>query len=224
MARQKKPKSASADDQKETLARKIWLAGLGAYGKGVEEAQDRIGKLDRASQDAQRAFEDLVQKGQRIEASTRSQFEDARERLDPGSVRERFNEARERLSDRVADSLQGAAEGTRSVEEMIERVRRRVGADDPVSRRIDALSRDVADLARAVTAIAGIRFGADQSTEQATSKRASSKGDKNTTTAPKPKAKTKATAKPGPKRPAAKSAMRKKSVAKPKATARSRRS
>ena len=44
-------------NEAEDMARKIWLAGLGAYGKSVEEAQGRYEKL---SEEASKMFE-LVQ-------------------------------------------------------------------------------------------------------------------------------------------------------------------
>ena len=49
MARSRK--SRKAEESSENVARKIWLAGLGAYGKSLEDAQ---GQLDKASQEASR--------------------------------------------------------------------------------------------------------------------------------------------------------------------------
>jgi len=102
MAKSKKKSSSKkvTDETSENLARKIWLAGLGAYGKRIREAQ---GQLDKASREAQRAFDELVKKGQRFEGMTRDQLADARERLKPDAVRERLNEARELISDRISE-------------------------------------------------------------------------------------------------------------------------
>ena len=58
-----------AVEQAESLARRIWLAGLGAYGQSLEDAQQH---LDRAGGEASRLFQDLVEKGQRIEEQSRS--------------------------------------------------------------------------------------------------------------------------------------------------------
>ena len=44
-------------NEAEDMARKIWLAGLGAYGKSVEEAQGRYEKL---SEEANKMFDELV--------------------------------------------------------------------------------------------------------------------------------------------------------------------
>lgn len=48
----------------EEMARKIWLAGLGAYGKGYEEVKGRIESL---STDSNKLFDDLVVKGEKLE-------------------------------------------------------------------------------------------------------------------------------------------------------------
>jgi polyhydroxyalkanoate synthesis regulator phasin len=48
----------------EEMARKIWLAGLGAYGKGYEEAK---GRIDSLSTDSNKFFDELVSKGEKLE-------------------------------------------------------------------------------------------------------------------------------------------------------------
>ena len=50
-------------NESEEMARKIWLAGLGAYGKSVEEAQGRYEKL---SEEANKMFDELVTKGETL--------------------------------------------------------------------------------------------------------------------------------------------------------------
>ena len=58
-------------NEAEDMARKIWLAGLGAYGKSVEEAQGRYEKL---SEEASKVFDELVTKGETLEDDARSNF------------------------------------------------------------------------------------------------------------------------------------------------------
>lgn len=135
MARTRKRKLPESN---ETVARKIWLAGLGAYGKSIEDAH---GQIDKASQEASKFFHDLVNKGQSIEDHSR---EALRERL--SEARDRISEARERISE-------AAGSNTRTVEEMIGRVRERMGVDDSVHARLDALARQVNALARKVTGL-----------------------------------------------------------------------
>ncbi|WP_018690707.1 phasin-related domain-containing protein [Algicola sagamiensis] len=60
-------------DLAEGLARKIWLAGLGAYGKGIDEVQDRYEKVN---QEASHFFDELVEKGERLEQETKDRLKE----------------------------------------------------------------------------------------------------------------------------------------------------
>jgi len=55
----------------EEFARKIWLAGLGAYGKSIDEAQ---GRYEQLSADTQKVFEELVVKGEALESNAKGKF------------------------------------------------------------------------------------------------------------------------------------------------------
>ena len=55
-----KEKAATAED----MARKVWLAGLGAYGKGYEEVK---GRFETLSTDSNKLFDELVVKGEKLE-------------------------------------------------------------------------------------------------------------------------------------------------------------
>ena len=123
MARAPRQKAA---EQAESLARRIWLAGLGAYGQSLEDAQQHLG---RAGGEASRLFQELVDKGQRIEEQSRS------------GIRRSLDEARSAISDRVGSNA-------RSLEDMIRRVRDKVGPDTALSGRLDALARRVDGLAQ----------------------------------------------------------------------------
>jgi polyhydroxyalkanoate synthesis regulator phasin len=59
----------------EEMARKIWLAGLGAYGKGYEEVKGRIETL---STDSNKLFDELVVKGQKLETEGRGEVEEVK--------------------------------------------------------------------------------------------------------------------------------------------------
>jgi polyhydroxyalkanoate synthesis regulator phasin len=56
----------------EEFARKIWLAGLGAYGKSFDEAQ---GQYEKISAEATKVFEDLVVKGSKLETEAKDKFQ-----------------------------------------------------------------------------------------------------------------------------------------------------
>jgi predicted nucleic acid-binding Zn-ribbon protein len=69
----KAKKTASKNKIKETtdkasdVAKNIWLAGLGAYGKAYDDAVSRV---EQAGKDVPKLFEDLVKKGAHIEADS----------------------------------------------------------------------------------------------------------------------------------------------------------
>ncbi|WP_026375269.1 phasin-related domain-containing protein [Aestuariibacter salexigens] len=73
----------------EEFARKIWLAGLGAYGKSIDEAQGRYEKL---SADASKVFEELVSKGEGLEAEAKGKF-----KATTNEVEERVADVRKKL-------------------------------------------------------------------------------------------------------------------------------
>ncbi|RLA53145.1 MAG: hypothetical protein DRQ65_06335, partial [Gammaproteobacteria bacterium] len=76
-------------DKASEIAKNIWLAGVGAYGKAVEDAQ---GRLEKVSMEPPKLFRDLVKAGSALE-------DDAREALETtaaarSSVEERINRVR----------------------------------------------------------------------------------------------------------------------------------
>lgn len=77
-------------------ARKIWLAGIGAYGRAFSEAQESIAKLGGESA---RVFEDLVAKGEAIEKTVEARGRKVAAKLAPGahSLDERIKKMRERI-------------------------------------------------------------------------------------------------------------------------------
>lgn len=72
----------------EEFARKIWLAGLGAYGKSFDEAQGRYEKL---STEASKVFEELVAKGAVLESEAKDKIKSKT------NVEERVAEVRKKL-------------------------------------------------------------------------------------------------------------------------------
>ena len=168
MAKTGKRRSA---EQAEGLARRIWLAGLGAYGTSMEDAH---GPLGRAGEEASRLFQELVEKGQRIEEQNRD------------ALRNRLDEARHRISER-------AQSNTRSVEEMIQRVREKIGIEAAVAAPLDALTRRVDGIARRLGAGASVRG------KPAVKPTAASAGRSGDNASKKPRTSRKATSKAGPR-------------------------
>lgn len=63
------------------LAKNIWLAGLGAYGKAVDEAQGQYEKTsEKVNKESNRLFDELVAKGKELEGETQSKFAELKEK------------------------------------------------------------------------------------------------------------------------------------------------
>jgi len=77
-------------------ARKIWLAGIGAYGRAFSEAQERVAKIGGESA---RVFEDLVAKGEAIEKKVEAQGRKVAAQIAPGAhtLDDRIRKMRERI-------------------------------------------------------------------------------------------------------------------------------
>jgi hypothetical protein len=79
-------KKDKVTDKASEIAKNIWLAGVGAYGRAVEEAQDRLEK----AMEPPKLFRDLVKAGTALEEDARESTLSARQ-----SVEERINRVRE---------------------------------------------------------------------------------------------------------------------------------
>lgn len=101
----------------EDFARKIWLAGLGAYGKSFDEAQGRYEKL---SVEASKVFDELVDKGETLETEAKDKFK-----------------AKTNVEERVAEVRKKLGLDKPSADEKVEEL----------SAKIDALTEAVAKLA-----------------------------------------------------------------------------
>jgi hypothetical protein len=80
-------------DKASEIAKNIWLAGVGAYGRAVDEAQ---GRLEKAGVEPPKLFRDLVKAGAALE-------EEARDAIEAGnaarnSVEERINRVRDNFN------------------------------------------------------------------------------------------------------------------------------
>jgi polyhydroxyalkanoate synthesis regulator phasin len=96
----------NVSDKASEIAKNIWLAGLGAYGKAFDEAQDRLDRLDKASKEPPRLFKDLVKKGEELEDEVKDSLASMR-KSSTHSVEERIRKVRENfnlnLTNRGAD-------------------------------------------------------------------------------------------------------------------------
>ncbi len=69
-----KEKAATAEE----IARKVWLAGLGAYGKGYEEVK---GRFETLSTDSNKLFDELVVKGAKLEAEGKGKVKEVQTKV-----------------------------------------------------------------------------------------------------------------------------------------------
>jgi len=113
---------SKVSDKASEIAKNIWLAGVGAYGKAVDEAQGRLEK----AMEPPKLFRDLVKAGSALE-------EDARNVLETGSasVEQRINRVRENFH------MQRPAR----IEDIVA-LQKKV---DQLSRKVDKLTRALAE-------------------------------------------------------------------------------
>lgn len=97
-------------------ARKIWLAGIGAYGRAFSEVQEGLSK---ATKNTSKVFDDLVQKGEVLETV----------------VTHKSKEAFEKVSDKMGDGF----DIDERIEKMRSRLKRGGGDDADVEDRLDAI-------------------------------------------------------------------------------------
>ncbi|MEP4486658.1 MAG: phasin family protein [Halioglobus sp.] len=80
-------------DKAGEIAKNIWLAGVGAYGKAVDEAQ---GRLEKAGVESPKLFKDLVKAGTLLEEEARDALRASATARN--SVEDRINRVRENFN------------------------------------------------------------------------------------------------------------------------------
>jgi hypothetical protein len=119
----------SERDEGET-GRKIWLAGIGAYGRAFSEAQ---GSLNRIGAETSKLFDDLVRRGEEIESHFESRRQDLADRVGDRSgisLQDRVKDMREKLKLRTPwaedERLSAIEARLAKIESLLD-----VGADKP---------------------------------------------------------------------------------------------
>lgn len=82
---------SKSGEKPSDIARNIWLAGLGAYGRALKDAQ---GRLEEAAKEPPRLFKELVEKGTKLDAEVRDSLANIR-KSGGMSVEERIQRVRE---------------------------------------------------------------------------------------------------------------------------------
>ncbi len=151
---------AAIENKGLDVAHKIWLAGVGAYGKAYDVATEGVGKV---SGQGEVLFEDLVSRGEEIES-------DVRARLNSNSAIAKMSEQMSRVAEeaskvrgRVKEATEEATEAVSKFQEeqrerleaRMERMREALGLKqfslkakkaDKLHTKLDDLEEQVADL------------------------------------------------------------------------------
>jgi outer membrane murein-binding lipoprotein Lpp len=165
-----KNKIKKTTDKASDVAKNIWLAGLGAYGKAYDDA---ISRVEQAGKDVPKLFEDLVKKGAHIEADSSAPTENPLEKART-DIEERIAKMRENLG---FGKIAGGGEELSKLEA-----------------KVDALTKKVASLSKEVTSLKKGPTKAAPKVKASVTPKAKAKVKAKSKAAPK--AKTKAKAKP----------------------------
>ena len=109
------------------VARKIWLAGIGAYGRAIGDATEAYAKMGR---ETTKVFEDLVGKGEELEGKVSM----AAKAYVPEFAEKQRAQVEDRM-ERMKAAL-GLSEATADQQEHIERIEERL---DALEEKIDAI-------------------------------------------------------------------------------------
>jgi hypothetical protein len=119
-------------DKASEIARNIWLAGVGAYGRAVEEAQGRLEK----AMEPPKLFRDLVKVGAALEEDARQGTVAARH-----SVEERINRVRENFHNQRPARIEDLVALHKKI--------------DQLNRKVERLSKALQQVADGAVATAG---------------------------------------------------------------------
>ncbi|MEC7290144.1 MAG: hypothetical protein VXW22_08675 [Pseudomonadota bacterium] len=100
---------AAIENKGLDVAHKIWLAGVGAYGKAYDVASEGVGKV---SGQGEVLFEDLVARGEEIES-------DVRARLTSNTAISKMSEQMERVAEEAAKVRSRVKEATDEATEVV---------------------------------------------------------------------------------------------------------
>jgi len=87
-------KKSNVSDKASEIAKNIWLAGVGAYGKAADEAHERI---EKAGIETPKLFRDLVKAGTALEEGAREGLKSSK-LASKSSVEERINKVRDNFN------------------------------------------------------------------------------------------------------------------------------
>ncbi len=97
-------KEANIADKASEVAKSIWLAGLGAYGKAFDEAVNQYGKV---SKETSKVFDDLVELGKKLDSESQAKLSNAKNKT-TATIEDRISKVRNSVNNMGALNFGGA--------------------------------------------------------------------------------------------------------------------
>jgi DNA-binding ferritin-like protein len=120
----KKAKDTKLADKAGDVAKNIWLAGLGAYGRAFDEA---VTQYDKVSKESTKMFDELVEKGRKLDKESHGKLTEAKSKTS-ATIEDRIQKVRKSVN---LKNLKIGAEGAK-IDELNAKV-------DSLSDKLDAL-------------------------------------------------------------------------------------
>ena len=121
----KKAKDTKLTDKASEVAKNIWLAGLGAYGRAFDEA---VSQYDKVSKESTKLFDELVEKGRKLDGESHTKLATAKTKT-TASIEDRISKVRKSVN--LSALKVGGADAER-LDELNAKV-------DALSEKLDAL-------------------------------------------------------------------------------------
>ena len=119
-------------DKNTDIARSIWLAGIGAYGKALDEAVNRYEQAStKVSKDTPKLFKELVKRGLELESNTRRKVNNSEIVRTTSSIEERIRKMRTNLGLGIAANGQDIERLEQKIDALAEKLDRLVSLQKP---------------------------------------------------------------------------------------------
>ena len=125
MSKKAAAKDINLTDKAGDVAKSIWLAGLGAYGKAFDEAVNQYGKV---SKETSKMFDDLVEVGRKLDSESHAKLSKAKTKT-TATIEDRINKARGSVN---LSALNMGGSDAAKIEELNSKI-------DVLSEKLDAL-------------------------------------------------------------------------------------
>ncbi|MBK8288890.1 MAG: phasin family protein [Cellvibrionales bacterium] len=135
MSKKAAAKDINLTDKAGDVAKSIWLAGLGAYGKAFDEAVNQYGKV---SKETSKMFDDLVEVGRKLDSESHAKLSKAKTKT-TATIEDRINKVRGSVN---LSALNMGGSDAAKIEELNSKI-------DVLSEKLDALLDSMAVKAKA---------------------------------------------------------------------------